>query len=610
MKKINIIYKIMISLVLTLVIINVFMGEKAYASSLHTEASSATVTQGDKVTVKITLSADEEIGGVSFSVTYDKSILEVESLNGGESTASGSILFYLDHVGYVKTATYEITFKAIGVGNTTIDITEIVVPSTYNKTNFDKATYSSGTVTVNAPAAASTNNYLSSLLVSAVFENGKTYQMTLAPAFSKDELSYYLSVGGDVKRLAVSAKAEDGKAKVASWGTTLNEGKNTTTIAVTAEDGSVRTYKIYTEKAPTEVPTEAPTEAPTEEPPVDESRKVNISDKTFIISDVTDETVLPEGFEKTMVTYNGMEISAATDLSNTLTLFYMINEETKEHFFFIYNLADNTFLPFLSYTITQRSYILLMVEDDFYYNNEAAINSKNLELTSLAIANGYVDAYKIRNTESIYIVRAMNWNNEIHYYYYNIEDGSMIPYFNTDTSEKDADELQDVIATEHDAFEKRIDKRNIVIYLLGGIVVVMFGVLAVMLYKDIKRNKKSVMDDEIIPELALTDEVEEDVNIDKCKEDIEEKIEANLTEEIGEISEELVPKEELIPEEVVLEEEMVSEEELVSTIETDNEVEKDELIEATEEISDNEEEPMKEEEIDKAIEDILENLFK
>ena len=118
------------------------------------------------------------------------------------------------------------------------------------------------------------------------------------------------------------------------------------------------------------------------------------------------------------------------------------------------------------------------------------------------------------------------------------------------------------------------------------------------------------MDDEIIPELALTDEVEEDVNIDKCKEDIEEKIEANLTEEIGEISEELVPKEELIPEEVVLEEEMVSEEELVSTIETDNEVEKDELIEATEEISDNEEEPMKEEEIDKAIEDILENLFK
>lgn len=571
MKKSNKSYKLIMTIMFTLIIINLSGKSEIYASSFNGVVSSSTVVQGDNVTVTFTMTADDNIGVIALSMTYDDKILQYVS--GGSSETSAGIVTFYNADGLGKNYTYTIKFKAVGVGSTTLKINEINVPINENGDDFTTS-YSAGTVTVNPPVAASTNNYLSSLLVSAVFDNDQTSQMTLSPAFSKDGLSYNLSVGSDVKRLAISAKPEDGKAKVASWGTALDAGKNTTTIQVTAEDGSVRIYKIYTEKAHAEQPIEEPTEPPV----VDENRKVNISDTAFIITDVTDETALPEGFEKTIVTYNGIEISAATDLANTLTLFYMMNEETNEYIFFIYNLSDNTFSPFLSYTITQRSYILLMVEDNFYYNNEAAINSKDLELTSLSIANGHVDAYKIRNTENIYIVRAMNWNGEVYYYYYNIDDGSMIPYFNSENSEKEVDELQEVIASEHDAFEKRINKRNIVIYLLGGIVVVMYPLTSVMFYFYNKKKRNSDLEQvinvyepeyDVSPELAATQDAEEEF----------EETEQNYTEMYSNNTEEV--SDELVP--------------LVDDVPDESEIT---------------EEPMKEDEIDKAIEDIMENLIK
>lgn len=86
----------------------------------------------------------------------------------------------------------------------------------------------------------SQNNYLSSLSISGVdFKNN----------FKKTTTTYFASVDSSVTKVTVNAIAEDSSSIVTIYGNTnLQEGKNKVIINVTADDGSVRTYKIYITK--------------------------------------------------------------------------------------------------------------------------------------------------------------------------------------------------------------------------------------------------------------------------------------------------------------------------------------------------------------------------
>ncbi len=67
---------------------------------------------------------------------------------------------------------------------------------------------------------------------------------TLSPAFSAEVDSYTASVSLDTEKLTVSAVPASDKATVALSGTDLQEGENTVTCTVTAEDGTSHTYTI------------------------------------------------------------------------------------------------------------------------------------------------------------------------------------------------------------------------------------------------------------------------------------------------------------------------------------------------------------------------------
>lgn len=90
-------------------------------------------------------------------------------------------------------------------------------------------------------APKSSNNYLSSLSVNVG---------TLTPTFSRERLEYSLEFDEDfdydtLNSLAVSALAEDSRAKVSGTGTVdVTTGENNIEVSVTAEDTSVRTYRI------------------------------------------------------------------------------------------------------------------------------------------------------------------------------------------------------------------------------------------------------------------------------------------------------------------------------------------------------------------------------
>lgn len=86
----------------------------------------------------------------------------------------------------------------------------------------------------------SSNNYLSVLSVNGYeFSNG----------FDKTTNDYFITVDNSVSSLKVTATPEDSTATVTVYGNaSIETGKNKIIINVTAEDSSVRTYRIYVTK--------------------------------------------------------------------------------------------------------------------------------------------------------------------------------------------------------------------------------------------------------------------------------------------------------------------------------------------------------------------------
>lgn len=83
----------------------------------------------------------------------------------------------------------------------------------------------------------SSNNYLLDLYVTG-------YDFT--ESFNKDNETYFLTVNNDVSSLTTIAVPEEEKSTVKIYGNEeINVGTNKILVTVTAEDGSVRNYRIY-----------------------------------------------------------------------------------------------------------------------------------------------------------------------------------------------------------------------------------------------------------------------------------------------------------------------------------------------------------------------------
>ena len=193
--------------------------------------SSASGTVGSTITVTVTISASDVIDAASVPVSYDNSI--IKPVGAGNTGVVSFAL--LDASAYGSNESISMQFEVIAAGTTTLSVAGEAKISV----NGERATVSSsssGKVTGRAPASYSSDNTLKSLQISPG---------TLSPAFSPDRTTYNATVDADVTELVVSAAANDNAAKISISGRRMDPGSNTTTITVTAEDGSVKKYIIY-----------------------------------------------------------------------------------------------------------------------------------------------------------------------------------------------------------------------------------------------------------------------------------------------------------------------------------------------------------------------------
>ena len=298
------------------------------AQTAHVSISSASANVGDEVTITITASSDVKIELCDLRINYDSSILQyVKGFDAGGG-GTGRLIS-------PNATSFDVVFKTINPGTATISVDKSTSYTSSADEDYMSLTTSSGSVNVKAPASYSSDNTLKSLQISPG---------TLSPAFSPDRTTYNATVDADVTELVVSAAANDSAAKISISGRRMDPGSNTTTITVTAEDGSVKKYIIYTtrledgQEATTEA--ESKTEAVTE----DVSQTVN-----------NDGTVTIDGRK-----YSVVKVNAVKGIKTGLILMYLESEDGKGGFY-IYDETAKTFSPYNTVAEPEITYVVLPI---------------------------------------------------------------------------------------------------------------------------------------------------------------------------------------------------------------------------------------------------------
>lgn len=169
------------------------------------------------------------------------------SSNTNKTTVSAPSFTNVNETVYATTSvnvrsSYSTSSSVIGSLEEGDSVTRIGKSSSWSKVKYNGQTayVSSSYLTTEKPKESNEKN-LESLTVEGDYE--------LTPKFDKEVTEYNLTVGEDVEELKINAKAVDDSAKVEITGNDkLLVGENTIEIKVTAEDGTVRTYKINVTK--------------------------------------------------------------------------------------------------------------------------------------------------------------------------------------------------------------------------------------------------------------------------------------------------------------------------------------------------------------------------
>lgn len=364
---------------ITILVMSIMLIPVNYAKADETakiSISSVSGTVGDKVTVTLTVSASDSIDAAAIPVSYDNSIIKPVS-----SGNSGVVSFaLLDASAYGSTESISMQFEIIAAGTTTLKVAGDAKISV-NGERAQVSSSSSGTVTAKAPASYSSDNALKSLQISPG---------TLSPAFSPETTTYKATVDSDVEELVVSAVANDGAAKVSISGRRMDPGSNTTTITVTAEDGSVRKYVIYTTRPETsqETATEAPSQTEVQQESSSQTQNsegiVTIDGKKFTISQDYTTHELPDDYDTEEYDYDGSKVIVGKGLKTGLILMYLESDNGNGGFY-VYDEKAKTFSPYNTVDQPQITYVVLPITDSLnkpsgYTLTKFTMNGKEVQV--------------------------------------------------------------------------------------------------------------------------------------------------------------------------------------------------------------------------------------
>ena len=320
----------------------------SFAASGKLSFSDPTASVGDQISVTMKIAADAALGSSDVMLQYDADALEFVSGTNSNGGAGSVRVIGSAEAADQKTFSFTLKFNALKAGTSSITVkSQEVYDADSKAVTLDHI--GSSSVKINAADTSSKDASLASLTISPG---------TLKPAFSADVTEYTAAVPGDVTSITVSAPAKDGGAKVAVSGTDdLQDGENTITCTVTAEDGeTTKTYTIVVTKSDDAAASNGETDAGSAET----NAGVIGEDGNWTVADTFDDSELPSGFTATEIEYEGRTVKAATDDSG-MTLLYMTDDSGNGDFF-VYNSGTGALSAYVVVKMAEKTVVVLPPE--------------------------------------------------------------------------------------------------------------------------------------------------------------------------------------------------------------------------------------------------------
>lgn len=499
------------------------------AGTARVSIGSASGTVGDTVSIDVSISASSGIGGATIYVSYDPSIL---ALSGSSSNSGTAMVSFMDE-STASSQSKTITFKIIGAGTSSLNVIgdSKVIDIDMQACSISK---SSGSVTASAPASYSSDNTLSSLQISPG---------VLSPAFSPDVTTYTTSVGADCASLTVSAVPNDSKATVSVSGKRMDPGFNTTTITVTAENGSKRTYTIKTTKETNSASnennqatgsdssngsTDNNNGIPDVQDPNSEAIQepnITIDNAEYKIVSANDEHPLPDGYTPTEYDYNGTKVSAGIGIDTGVTIVYLESTDGKgESGYYVYDSVRKTFSQFVEVSQPQFTYCILAIDEasmelpEGYDVGRTVINGKEVDAL-LDRTGNYALFYGVSST------------GETGWFRYNFNDGTIQGYAGYNMADEQVINTNTKTADSDKAFNT-VSSYIFVILAVLAVVIIALIVVVIALSIKLSKSKKAFVgamdgyedediDEEDLDDMELEDD-EEDILYYDSEEDIDD----------------------------------------------------------------------------------------
>ncbi len=299
-KKIAII--IALVLVLGLSVVGITSGDEAFAKNAEMQIIVPdNIKKENEFKVTIELESDVQLYSVDAYLSYNSEILEFVPDSQCVTGAEGVLELKDTYAEETKKATYEITFKALEVGQAEIALTDVYLVD-YADLDYITVTPSAKQFEIGINKKVAEDARLSDLIVApGVFTE----------SFDPDKLEYEMYVGLEIEQVGVSAIPMNEDSVVGlDMPEKLQVGKNTITITVTALSGSVNEYTVtvFREelvKSPDEnsvddidttekVTKSTQDEMSATESTVEESSEVTTEESTEITSDENEEATTEE----------------------------------------------------------------------------------------------------------------------------------------------------------------------------------------------------------------------------------------------------------------------------------------------------------------------------
>ena len=128
----------------------------------------------------------------------------------------------------------------------------------------------------------------------------------------------------------------------------------------------------------------------------------------------------PEGYELSYVTYKDKDIYAYQAPNQNIKVVCLQNSQWEQKWF-VFNEEDESFSPFVEYSLDGIKYVFINKPDDVSLNDD-------LEETNLTLNGSQITAYKEKSDNGLYLIYGLNASGYSGFFYYDTEDGSIMRY--------------------------------------------------------------------------------------------------------------------------------------------------------------------------------------